>query len=175
MIKDLGSLQPTDRILLDANTCLFIFGPTKYRYEDPTRAMKYDNSQNNWGDGNVYICLLILSEFINKCRDYFWEIWKQDEAPYKKGKKHFRDSEYYRNMNIGDRIAPYVEEMLIAVECCDSDFDKTKAYAFLGEFKKGELDFNDVVIEEICTKNRLALVTDDGDFKNSNIDIFTAN
>jgi len=65
--------------------------------------------------------------------------------------------------------------MLNGIEYCDSKFDKTKVCGFLSEFKKCEMDFNDIMIEEICKENALALVTDDGDFKNSNIPIFTAN
>lgn len=177
MIKDLRSLQTTDRILLDTNVCLILFGPVQYKYEDPVRFRKYDNSQRNMGAGNVHICSPVLSEFVNKCRDFYWKQWIKDESPPKdkRAKKDFRDSTYYKNNQIGNKIAQYVEDMLCSVECCSSDFNKTKSYTFLDEFKKGKMDFNDTIIEEICIVNTLTLVTDDGDFKNSSIDIFTAN
>ncbi|VVB63437.1 PIN domain protein [uncultured archaeon] len=173
--KKIEALQATDRILLDTNACLFIFGPTPYKYKDPDRSKKYDNSQNKWGKGNVYICRPVLSEFVNKCRDYHWKRWKRDENPREDGKKDFRNSFYYKNNKIADLIAQYVMEMLIEIECCDSEFDKTKTFGFLSEFSKCKMDFNDIIIEEICKENNLALVTDDGDFKNCSIPIFTAN
>ena len=95
----------------------------------------------------------MLSEFVNKCRDYHWKLWKRDEKPRengkKDGKKDFRDSTYYREKNIADLIAQYVIEMLNGIDCCDSKFDKPTTCDFLREFKKCKMDFNDIIIEEI--------------------------
>jgi hypothetical protein len=65
--------------------------------------------------------------------------------------------------------------MLNAIGCCDSEFDKPKTCGFLVQFQKCEMDFNDIIIEEICKENHSGLITDDSDFKNSSIQIFTAN
>lgn len=177
VIQDIDKLQKTDRILLDANACLFIFGPSYYRYQDQDRAKKYINSQNNWVEGNVYICLPALSEFVNKCRDYYWKIWKNDEKPPRDNndKKAFRKSSYYRSKGIGTIIVQRVNDLIDVAECCDSEFDESKAREFLSEFEKGKLDFNDIIIKDICEKNGLALTTDDGDFRTCGIKIFTAN
>ena len=63
------------------------------------------------------------------------------------------------------------------VKCfCDLDLDDAKTREFLDEFTAGEMDFNDIIIRNVCSSNNLILVTDDGDFKNcSNITILTAN
>lgn len=181
VIKNIEKLQATDRILLDANACLIVFGPPWFRYskreEDLIRYNKYIKSQNNWGAGNVYLCRPVLSEFINKCIDYFWKMWINEEKPpsSKNKRKDFRNSSYYKNQKIGDLIIQYVIDMLNGIEYCDSEFDRTKVCGFISEFKKCEMDFNDIIIEEICKENALALVTDDGDFKNCSITIFTAN
>jgi len=37
------------------------------------------------------------------------------------------------------------------------------------------LDFNDKGILKICQENKFVLLTDDGDYKNSDIDILTCN
>jgi len=174
MIKNIKTLQETDRILLDANVCLFIFGPPQFRYGNPN-SNKYYESQDKWGKDTVHICSPVLSEFVNRCIHHHWKRWKIDTNPREKGKKDFRNSQYYKEEKIAETIAQDVYEMLNSVECCDSDFDKAKTYAFLSEFKKGEMDFNDIIIGDICAVNNLALVTDDGDFKNSSIQIFTAN
>lgn len=174
VIKDINLLQKTDRILLDTNTCLFIFGPSQYRYLNPNSG-KYVSIQNEWGKDRVYICRPVLSEFINKCRDDQWKLWKHNENPHPNDKKTFRNSSYYKKNNIADLIAQYAIEMLNEIACCDSKFDKSKTTGFLSEFVKCELDFNDIIIEEICKENNLALVTDDGDFKKCSIQIFTAN
>jgi predicted nucleic acid-binding protein len=172
--KHIKDLQNTDKILLDANVCLFVFGPPDFSYQDTDRSSKYINSQGNWGKDNVFICRPVLSEFVNQCIDYYWKIWKRDEKPTRpNGKKDFRKSDYYRVNKIADKITQYVKDMLYGIECCDSKLDKSKAHAYLGEFSKCEMDFNDIMIEEICKENNLALVTDDGDFKKCSIPIFT--
>jgi len=181
VITNIEKLQATDRILLDANACLFIFGPPPFRYakrdDDQIRLNKYIKSQNNWGPGNVYLCRPVLSEFVNKCIDYFWNEWKIEEKPRagENKRKDFRNSSYYKNQKIAESIVQYVTDMLDGFEYCDSKFDKTKVCGFLSEFKKSKMDFNDIMIEEICKENALALVTYDGDFKNGSIPIFTAN
>lgn len=173
VIKNILKLQASDRILLDTNICLFIFGPGKFRYLD-SNSSKYVNAQDKWGTDKVYICRPVLSEFINRLIHDQWKIWKHDENPHPNNKKAFRNSSIFKGL-ISKEIAQYVEEMLNGIECCDSGFDKTKACEFLSEFIKCELDFNDIIIEEICRTNNLILVTDDGDFKNCGIPIITAN
>ena len=173
VIKNILNLQANDRILLDTNVCLFIFGPGKFRY-DNTNSSNYVSAQDKWGAGNVYICRTLLSEFINKLINDQWKIWKHDENPRPNDPKTFRNSPVFKE-SISKEIAQYVEELLNGVECCDSEFDKPKARDFLGEFINCELDFNDIIIEEICKNNELTLLTDDGDFKNCGIPIITAN
>jgi len=103
VINNIEMLEATDRILLDANACLLIFGPSQFRYakraDDQIRFNKYIKSQNKWGPGNVYLCRPVLSEFINKCTDSFWKEWKLAEKPNpgKNTKKDFRKSQYYKS------------------------------------------------------------------------------
>lgn len=173
VIKKIHDLRASDRILLDTNICLFIFGPAKFRYDNPN-GQKYVNAQDKWGPDNVYICRPVLSEFINRLIRDQWKIWKHDESPHPDDQKTFRNSFIFKK-RISIEIAQDVEEMLNGVRCCDSGFDESKARVFLSEFKNCELDFNDIIIEEICRVNTLTLVTDDGDFKNCRIPIITAN
>jgi predicted nucleic acid-binding protein len=42
-------------------------------------------------------------------------------------------------------------------------------------FEAGKQDFNDLLIGEICRRNKLTLVTDDEDFSSQGIPILTAN
>lgn len=110
VINNIERLQATDRILLDANACLIIFGPPSFRYakrdNDQIRLNKYIKSQNKWGQGNVYLCRPVLSEFINRCIDYFWKEWKIEENPRpdENKRKDFRDSAYYKNQKIAESI-----------------------------------------------------------------------
>ena len=173
VIKNIRDLQLSDRILLDANVCLFIFGPGKFRY-DNINSKNYVDAQDKWGPNNVYICRPVLSEFVNRLIRDQWKIWKHDENPHPNDPKTFRSSSTFKE-RISKEIAQYVEEMLNGVGCCDSDFDESKARGFLSEFINCELDFNDIIIEDICRNNALALLTDDGDFKNCGITIITAN
>jgi len=69
-----------------------------------------------------------------------------------------------------------MEDILSFAECCDSSFNKPKANVYLKGFQECKLDYNDLVIEDICIANDLILVTNDSDFKDSRIPVvLTAN
>ena len=50
-----------------------------------------------------------------------------------------------------------------------------KINTLIDEYAKGNSDFNDQVIAEICKREKLKLVTHDSDFKGKGIDVLTAN
>lgn len=111
MKKHINTLRKGDRILLDANVCLFVFGPPQFRYDNPN-STKYCASQNKWGKNAVNICRPVLSEFINRSIHYHWKIWKDDTKPRDIKKKDFRNSQYYKDEKIAETIAQDVYEML---------------------------------------------------------------
>lgn len=176
MIENLQrhTFRENEKLLLDTNVWLFAFGDSKFKYENDNSSI-YLNSLNKMANSKIYICELIISEFINKCIDVQWRRWQKEKNPLRNDRKAFRnDPDFERTAK---EIAQDAEEILNMVKCyCDSNFDQAKAREFLKEFTARELDFNDIIIKELCESNDLILVTDDGDFKNcSSITILTAN
>ena len=57
----------------------------------------------------------------------------------------------------------------------NDDFASLDVGRTLAEFEGGKQDFNDLLIGEICRRNKLTLVTDDEDFSAQGIPILTAN
>ena len=57
----------------------------------------------------------------------------------------------------------------------DSGFDTLDMDSLLNDFETGKKDFNDQVLEDLCTRRGFYLVTDDSDFKPVNLTLFTAN
>jgi len=153
---------------------LFAFGDATFKYNNKNSGI-YLSLLNKMANSKICICLPIISEFINRCMDVQWKRWKIEKNPLHNDKKYFRnDPDFERTAK---EIAQDTEEILNMVKChCDSTFDDAKAREFLNEFIARELDFNDIIIKDICKSNDLILVTDDGDFKNcSDITILTAN
>jgi predicted nucleic acid-binding protein len=168
------TFREDEKLLLDTNIWLFAFGDSKFKYNNDNISI-YLNSLNKMTNSKIYICGPIISEFINKCIDVQWKRWQKEKNPHPNDRKAFRkDPDFERTAK---EIAQDTEEILNMVKCyCDSTFDDAKARAFLNEFTARELDFNDILIKELCESNDLILVTDDGDFKNcGNITILTAN
>jgi predicted nuclease of predicted toxin-antitoxin system len=47
--------------------------------------------------------------------------------------------------------------------------------ALLGRYEVGKADFNDQILAQLCRREELTLITDDGDFRGSGLKIVTAN
>ncbi len=57
----------------------------------------------------------------------------------------------------------------------ESGFDTLNVYSLWAEYQTGKKDFNDQVLEDLCSRRGFSLVTDDSDFKAANLTLFTAN
>ena len=160
-----------DRVFLDANIWLYIFGPQDPEYQkrfwidiysEVFRSVVNSKSQ-------IYIDVLILSEFINRyarLKYYF-------EAPVDVEFKDFRKSEEFRI--IAQDIANDVKRILKYCTRIESGFGDLQLQSLLNDYAKGDTDFNDHVIGELCKNNGFILITNDSDFKVQGIPILTAN
>ena len=56
-----------------------------------------------------------------------------------------------------------------------SGFASVDIASLIDEYEKGESDFNDQMLTELCKSRGLTFVTDDGDFKGLGLSLITAN
>lgn len=158
-----------DHLLLDTNIWLFTYGTTSHRYQP--QASTYNRALNEMKKNNshLYISPSIISEFINQFVHVEWQInGKQNQ-----NKKSYRNSLEFKP--VAKEIVFYLKEILKLSDCSDALIDSGKANDLLNEYEGCSLDFNDIIIEDVCKSNDLTLVTDDRDFKNCPIPVLTAN
>lgn len=159
------AFKPGDRLLLDTNIWLFVHGPNKpndRRVEVYSQALKDMITAKS----QIYIDVLIVSEFINR--------YARMKAGFKnKNFKKFRQSKGFEP--IAKEVAGRVREVLKHCNRIESGFETLKINTLIDEYARGKSDFNDQIISSICRKQKLKLVTDDGDFKGRGFPVLTAN
>jgi hypothetical protein len=159
-----------EHLLPDANVWLYTYGPSMTRSGD--RDHIYNDAMTKMIANNckLYIIPQILSEYVHVYLDKQLAL----NGIGKDDLKAFRKTDNYKE--ILRLIEADLKEILGLVKCCNPMFEDGKACVFLDRFLQCTLDFNDVIIEDFCISNpKIILVTNDGDFKNCNIPIVTAN
>ncbi len=114
--------------------------------------------------------VLVLSEFANRYARIEYEYHKSDgSSTY----KEFRNSPDFAN--VAQAIADSMRRILKISIPLESGFADLNHSAFASQFETGVCDFNDMVINALCVSRDLLLVTHDGDFKDEDVSILTAN
>lgn len=158
----------SDRLFLDANIWLSVYGPLAFKR---TSAMVYSIAIRDirLTGCAVFLDVLVLSEFVNVLAR-----WEHHQSPLNsKGFKQFRQSPAFKP--VAQDIANNATRIVRQCQRCDASFPALDIEALLCEFEKGNSDFNDQILCEICRRNRFLFVTDDPDFRGSGLTILTAN
>jgi len=169
-IKDVSSysFSKNDRLFLDANIWLSVYGPIAYPRPKMTIYANAMSAIRKTGC-SIFIDVLIVSEFINT-----YARWEHKQSPSSGTKfKDFRKTPAFKT--ITKDIAVNVKRIIRQCQRCSSNFMSMDIDALLAEFEKGDSAFNDQIFSRICKDQKLILVTDDGDFKDSDLTILTAN
>jgi hypothetical protein len=128
-------------------------------------------------DCKIFVDALVLSEFINRFAhlEYDRKMPRENRLPNKNNYKIFRKSK--DGQNTAREIVINTNKILKDSQLCDLNYNfiKKKLPTQLKEYEKFESDFNDLIYVELCKERKFTFVTHDGDFKNHNIDILTAN
>lgn len=158
-----------DAILPDANFWLYLYGPAA----DPNHwaVMAYTNiySRVLSAGSKLFLDVLILSEFINR----FARMEMKRLQPGQIDFKAFRASADFTAVASG--IENQVKQILTACVPLDHPFSEWKHADLLKDFATGTVDWNDQCIIENCRKHGIAFLTNDKDFTNGGISVFTAN
>ncbi len=163
------SFSNTDAILVDANIWLYLYGPAA----NPTNSMvrTYSNvfSRILAAGSRLFLDVLVLSEFINR----FARLEMRRLQPDQRNFKAFRRSADF--LPVARSIEAQVNQILMVSQPVDHPFAEWNHADLLKDFCAGAVDWNDQLIAENCRKNGLAVLTNDGDFTDGGISVFTAN
>ena len=157
-----------DRLFMDANIWFYLDGPQKSKsYWRTTYSKVFSRILN--ADSQIYIDVLIVSEFINRYARVRWKVIALHLNTF----RDFRNSSHFKS--VATDIAADVKRVLEHCSTIESGFATLEVDDLLDEYAHGNSDFNDQVITELCKSNGLTLITNDGDFRSHEIPVLTAN
>lgn len=162
-LQDVSHLNGRD-IFFDANVLIYLFWPTGQHFFEKNYARVFRNllRQGN----NLFVDFLVISEIINRI----------ERIEHKKSNptiefKTFRDSQDGKDV-VNDIYIIVENEILKRFNIIGRTFDKQDIQNYL---VVDELDFVDKAIVSLCKENMLVLLTNDKDFRNTDIDVLSGN
>ena len=178
-VQDIANYQfsATDRLLLDTNVWFLLYGPQKPQPSNKVAA--YSKALSNMLEykSKIYINILIVSEFINTYARRQHSLHRRgldaDTDRIKKDFKTYRKSTDFKPIANDSALA--IKKMLKHCIRISDNFEALALERIVDEFSKGDADFNDQILADLCQREGLTLVTDDGDFKAHKVNILTAN
>lgn len=160
-----------DKLFFDANVWLFIYSP-QYRPSDQ-RAGLYSAAYKRILEVQcrIFVDALILSEFVNVLARLAFHSLPSPQKP--QDYKAFRRSPAFKP--VARSIADACRRIVEACTRIESGFASVDVDVLLERYEGGKADFNDQILAQLCNRQGLTLVTDDGDFRDSGLQIVTAN
>ena len=139
-----------DKLFLDANIWLYLYGPPKPRsYWRSIYASVFNRILR--AKSRIYIDVLVVSEFINAYARLKW----RDASSYPNTFKTFRSSSDFKT--VAQDIATHVQQIMKHCARIESGFTMLPMDDLLADYISGDSDFNDQVITEICQNNGFTL------------------
>lgn len=153
--------QKEDILLFDTNILIDLFYPINI--EKDTTAITHLYKKILKAESRIIMSSIQLSEFINRCIRFQFDLYKKDNEECKDFKRDYRGCDDYKSCmdaiiyiidNQWKDIVEYVDDKLSELNL-QKIFKNNIAY-----------DFNDAIIAQIANKYDAIFVTNDGDFMN---------
>lgn len=166
------SFSKDDRVLVDANVWLYLFGP-KPPNSSAARSYSAVLKALHTAGTLLFLDVLVLSEFVNRYVRDQHRVLDVPGSAISGDFKTFRDSPDFipvaeavqRSVMLIGKFAKPIDHML----------PKVDLLTLLAEFAKGARDINDELLAEACKLHGLALLSNDADVAHSGITLFTTN
>jgi predicted nucleic acid-binding protein len=167
--KDISKLK-NKSVFFDANIILYTFWPTGSQHWEQQYSKIFKDILNN--NINKSLNFIVISEVINRAIRTEYEKYLQIKSKQKSSFsfKKFRDSKEGQSA-LTDIYNIINNKVLKNFEIIDKYYNNDEIKKFL---VTDNLDFSDKAIVSLCDENNYILLTNDTDFKNSNIDILTS-
>ncbi len=158
-----------ESIFCDANILIYLYGITfDEDYSDVYSKILKKLLKNN---NSLYIDYTVISEYINRCHRIDYKTHKQ------KIKNHNLKYKDYRNSQQGQdsmkdiySVTNNIIENFYNIVGKEYKLEDIKSF-----IKKADEDFSDKAIINLCDEKSFYLLTNDIDFKNSGLNIISAN
>ena len=163
------------KVFFDANIWMYLFCEIG-NYND-NLMKKYSSTLHYFLKNkiSIYIDLAVISEFVNRyLRIAYSNYVKSNEFDNSfKYKKDYRKTDDFKEAwkNVCNIVNNRILSMAVAV---NFEYDKNTLAGLLNS-DKSDTDFNDNHIVNLCRTNDMWLLTNDGDFKYSDINVITDN
>lgn len=162
-IIDIGKVRPSeeDVYLIDTNILIKILYPVAFdgnieNYEKFYAKIREQHAQ-------LLITSIQLSEFINRCIRFQFQLYKEEHSEVEDFKRDYRETnDYMESMNsileiVENDIVPHFQFVSDKFE----EIDKESIFKYGFSY-----DFNDALLTEVAKNYAATIVTDDGDFSN---------
>ncbi len=172
--KNIQDFKPTKqhKFIIDTNVLIKLLYPAM----SSKNTIPYENLYQSIikSKAEIIISSIQISEFVNRCIRFQFNLWAEDNISSLDFKSDFRETCDYRESM--QAILEIIKTDILSVSSCIDDgfseMNPETIYQFGFSY-----DFNDSLIAEIARLNDAILVTDDKDFANysKDIKIVTAN
>ena len=161
------------KIFLDTNILIYLFGygaPTSANWESQYAELYTKLTKQ----GNTFVVdFIVIAEFVNRAHRIEYDNHLEEKCLTKNGLPYKK----YRNSQEGqealrDIYLTVTEDILSDFEVIEKSYAKTEILTMCNADK---LDFLDKAIVKICKENGFILLTNDKDYKHSQIDILSCN
>jgi predicted nucleic acid-binding protein len=163
------SFNAADSVLPDANFWLYLYAPQPPSATWAVNAYSDIYKSLITAKTRLFLDVLILSEFANTYARIEWQIGAPAGVPF----KQFRKSAAF--VPIAQAIATDAKRILKVAAPLDHPFSQWNITNLLDDFGTGCFDCNDQLIIEVCKKHGLTPLTNDSDFTEGGLNVFTAN
>jgi predicted nucleic acid-binding protein len=162
-LQDFSKLQNRG-VFVDANILIYLFWPTGRHYYEQNYASVFKNLIQQGND--LFVDFLVISEVVNRILRI-----EHDRINSNLRFKEFRNSKDGKDA-LNDIYIIIKNNVLNRFQVIGKSFTKQEIESSLIVH---ELDFVDKATVALCKENSLVLLTNDRDFKNTDIDILTGN
>src|SRR6266446_1873579 len=155
-----------DQILPDANIWVYLFGPASATVGPAVSAYSAVLNKLLHSKCCLFLDVLVIGEFINRYA-------RLETSRLQPGGtfKVFRNSAAF--VPVAEDIAQQASVIISLCQSIDHHFAQWNAATLLADYATGGFDFNDQLLVETCRKYGLALLTNDTDFTEGGITVFT--
>jgi len=166
----------SDQILPDANIWIYLFGPASASVGPAVTT--YSAVLNNMlkAQSHLFLDVLVMGEFVNRYARLEYE--RLDPPDLVTRRRVYRNFKDFRNSPTFTSVAKDITQQAgVVISLCqsvDHHFAQWNVANLLADFATGGFDFNDQLLVETCRKYGLALLTNDTDFTEGGITVFTA-
>lgn len=174
-LNDIQRLSDKD-IFLDTNIWIYLFCPLSKSQESIVKKYSRAFSRLIQSNNKLYTDITVLSEFINRYQRLAFYIYKTNNN---KGKNFDFKKDYKRTDDFKETLqlisSTVRNKILKKMSVANPQYKKKDIETLIGNLEDRSIDFNDLHIETLCKEKNLILLTHDGDYADSTIDIISGN